>query len=94
MPNRPPTIDPLTRLYVEITTTCNLDCQMSERRAWQEPAGRMSVDAFSRLLEQVSRMPALPTLHLGGYGEPMHHPGFLEFVRQAKSIGARVEVTT
>ena len=24
--------DPLTKLYVEITTTCNLECQMCVRR--------------------------------------------------------------
>ncbi len=30
--------DPLTKLYIEITTACNLDCQMCVRRIWDEPS--------------------------------------------------------
>lgn len=33
--------DTLTKLYVEITTRCNLDCAMCVRRAWREPIGEM-----------------------------------------------------
>jgi len=64
------------------------------RRAWDEPVGHMPIPTFGELLRQLLRFRRLPTLHFGGYGEPMHHPSFLEMVRQAKAIGARVEVTT
>jgi len=86
--------DTLTKLYVEITTTCNLDCQMCVRRAWNEPIGSMPLATFTDLLEQLDRFPAMPTIHLGGYGEPTYHPDFLEIVRAAKAAGARVEMTT
>lgn len=84
----------LTKLYVEITTTCNLDCQMCVRRAWNEQVGTMSLDTFGALMDQVHALPEPPTIHLGGYGEPMHHPHFLEIVRLAKKNGTRVEMTT
>jgi MoaA/NifB/PqqE/SkfB family radical SAM enzyme len=88
------TVDHLTKLYIEITTACNLECQMCVRRAWDEPIGDMPLATFDALMEQLRQFPAPPIVHLGGYGEPMSHPDFLEMVRLAKKTGARVEVTT
>jgi MoaA/NifB/PqqE/SkfB family radical SAM enzyme len=54
----------------------------------------MSLAAFDNLLHQLEALPTPPIVHLGGYGEPMTHPFFLEMVRHAKGAGLRVEVTT
>ena len=86
--------DQLTKLYVEITTTCNLDCQMCVRRAWDEPNGSMPLAAFKGLMDQIGQFHPTPAVHLGGYGEPMFHDDFVEMVQQAKAAGARVELTT
>lgn len=86
--------DALTKLYIEITTSCNLDCQMCIQRVWHESLGGMSRQTFTNLMADLSRLPSPPTIHLSGYGEPMTHPDFLEMVRQAKALGSRVEVTT
>lgn len=84
----------LTKLYIEITTACNLDCIMCVRRAWHEPIGSMSHAVFVALMEQVAELPAPPTIHLSGFGEPMAHPHFLEYVQLAKAAGAKVEATS
>lgn len=84
----------LTKLYLEITTHCNLDCQMCVRRAWNESYGHMPLTTFRELMEQVERLPVPPTIHMSGYGEPTAHPDFLEMVRLAKATGASVEITT
>ncbi len=86
--------DLLTKLYIEITTACNLDCQMCVRRFWDEPVGSMLLETFSELMAQLGQFPTPPAIHLSGYGEPMFHDDFLEIVRQAKATGARVEMTT
>ncbi len=86
--------DRLTKLYVEITTACNLDCQMCVRRTWHEPIGQMALATFSDLMDQVHQLPDPPIIHLSGYGEPMFHPDFLEIVRLAKATAKSVEVTT
>ncbi len=86
--------DTLNKLYVEITTVCNLDCTMCERRTWNEPFKHMSLAMFSNLMRQIQQLPTLPIIHLGGYGEPMAHPDFLEIVKLAKASGAIVEMTT
>jgi MoaA/NifB/PqqE/SkfB family radical SAM enzyme len=87
-------MDSLTKLYVEITTRCNLRCQMCVQRAWDTVTGQMPLDTFRRLMDQVRELPAPPVIHLGGYGEPTFHPDFLEIVRLAKDTGAQVEMTT
>ncbi len=86
--------DQLNKLYIEITSACNLDCQMCVRRTWNEPIGHMPLDTFENLMEQVAELPTPPIIHLSGYGEPMFHPDFLEMVRLAKATGAQVEITT
>lgn len=87
-------VDPLTKLYIEVTTACNLDCVMCVRRAWREPTGAMPRRTFAALMEQVAALPAPPTIHLSGFGEPMTHPHFLELIQLAKATGAKVEVTS
>lgn len=86
--------DTLAKLYIEVTTACNLDCVMCVRRVWQEPLGTMPLATFAGLMDQLAAFPSPPTIHLSGYGEPMAHPHFLELVRLAKATGARVEMTT
>ena len=87
--------DRLTKLYIEVTTACNLDCTMCERRTWSdEPFGFMPLESFRSLMTQVKALPAPPIIHFGGYGEPTTHPHFLELVRLAKETGAKVEMTT
>ena len=85
---------PLTKLYVEITTACNLDCQMCVRRTWSEPIGSMPLATFDQLLDQLQQFSPPPTLHLSGYGEPMTHPNFLEMIRRIKANGLQVGITT
>ncbi len=87
-------MDQLTKLYVEITTVCNLNCRMCVRHAWRDISGTMPSETFRLLIDQVGALPEPPTIHLGGFGEPTVHPDFLEFVQLAKTAGARVELTT
>jgi MoaA/NifB/PqqE/SkfB family radical SAM enzyme len=87
-------MDSLRKLYVELTTACNLNCQMCVRHTWQEIQGTMPLATFRRLMDQVREFPEPPIIHFGGYGEPMVHPDFLECVKLAKAIGARVQVTS
>jgi MoaA/NifB/PqqE/SkfB family radical SAM enzyme len=83
-----------SKLYVELTTECNLDCAMCERHSWDSPGGRMTAETFGRVVEQAGRMPGVTTLQLSGFGEPMVHPGFFAFLALAKRAGLGVEVVT
>jgi MoaA/NifB/PqqE/SkfB family radical SAM enzyme len=87
-------VDTLNKLYVEITTHCNLSCEMCVQRVWEEQKGAMPLETFARLMDDVRALPHPPVIHFGGYGEPMVHPNFLDMVRLAKETGAVVEMTT
>ena len=83
-------LDPLTKVYVELTTACNLDCVMCVRRTWKNEAfGPMDWDVYRSLIEQLAEFPQPPTVHFGGYGEPMTYPYFLEAIELAKEAGAK-----
>jgi MoaA/NifB/PqqE/SkfB family radical SAM enzyme len=88
--SRPPRFD---WLQVEVTTACPAACLYCPRTvqgpAW--PEHFLPPDLFARL------RPALRQaryLHLQGWGEPLLHPEFFRFVREAKEAGCRVGFTT
>ena len=88
-------MDQLTKIYVELTTACNFDCVMCVRRTWEgESYGPMDWSLYRSLIEGLAEFSPTPTVHFGGYGEPMTYPRFLEAVELAKQAGARVEMTT
>lgn len=90
--------DALRKVYVEVTSACNLACAICIRNAWAEPLGHMPLPRFTRLLDGLPRVSASPspsiTLSLSGFGEPLVHPQFLELVRRARERGARIEIIT
>ena len=85
---------PPRKVYVELTTDCNMDCPMCIRHSWDRPAGTMSAATFERMLEQLKAFPDVSTLNFSGYGEPMVHPAFYDFLARAKGAGFRVEMVT
>ncbi len=85
---------PPQKLYVELTAECNLDCAMCIRHASDEPAGPMTAAIFDAILDQIRGLPVLPSLNFSGFGEPMAHPLFYEFLARAKKAGCAVEAVT
>lgn len=72
-----------SKLFVEVTTRCNLRCAMCPREA---PGGAirdgdMSAETFARLAPAFSRLDALI---LNGIGEPLLHPKLEVFVAEAR----------
>ena len=73
------TSDRLRKVYVEVTSVCNLACATCIRNAWEEPLGHMPVERFQRLLKGLPEPEpgkAPVTLSLSGFGEPLAHPTF------------------
>ncbi len=87
-------ITQLARIYIEPTTLCNLQCRTCMRNTWDEPVGLMDSEIFRRVLEGVQALPYPPTVFLGGLGEPLMHPEFLDMVRMVKTLGVPVEAIT
>jgi len=85
---------PLTKVYLEPTTDCNLRCRTCMRSSWSEPGGSMDLGLVRKVLEDLGRLPRMPELSFWGFGEPLLHPDILEMIRLAKQAGARTELVT
>jgi putative metalloenzyme radical SAM/SPASM domain maturase len=72
-----------SKLFVEVTTRCNLRCAMCPKQAPGRPIveGDMTADTFRRL---APALPHLDALVLNGIGEPLLHRGLEGFVSAAK----------
>jgi putative metalloenzyme radical SAM/SPASM domain maturase len=73
-----------SRLFVEVTTKCNLTCGMCVRQNDDGGIreGSMSADTFDAL---VPAFPHLEALILNGIGESLLHPSLEAFIERAKS---------
>lgn len=126
-PAPPPADVPPHKVYLELTTECNLDCRMCIRHSWATPGGSMSPATFNRAIAGLVELgrrglsprdgeppndiapidacgrgeDAASTAHaastavnFSGYGEPMSHPLFWDFLAQAKQAGLWAELVT
>lgn len=89
-----PNIHSLAKVYIEITSECNLNCQSCLRRHWKEKIGNMDLDTFHLLIDQLKDFPNLQSVMFSGIGEPTLHPDILYIIQQVKSLGAKVEIVT
>ncbi|MBN2293441.1 MAG: SPASM domain-containing protein [Pirellulales bacterium] len=87
-------VDLPTKVYLEITTDCNLDCGMCVRHSWEEPGGSMDARTFNNLLAHIRDTPSIRTVNFSGFGEPTEHPRFFDFLEQVKHAGLTAEVVT
>ncbi|MDW8069524.1 MAG: tungsten cofactor oxidoreductase radical SAM maturase [Anaerolineae bacterium] len=82
------------KVYLEITTRCNLTCRTCIRNVWGEPLEDMTDDTFERVRAGLQELPHLQEVCFGGYGEPWVHPRVLEYLAAIKTLGVRVTVST
>ncbi len=84
----------LAKVYVELTSRCNLTCQTCMRNAWEETQGNMTEATFQRLLESLKALPSRPDVFFGGFGEPLLIPDLAGKVAQVKALAGKVELIT
>ena len=73
------------RLFVEVTTRCNLACGMCVKQSdsGRIPEGTMAPQIFAAL---APAFPHLEALVLNGIGESLLHPGLEDFIAQARRL--------
>jgi MoaA/NifB/PqqE/SkfB family radical SAM enzyme len=84
----------LSKVYIEPTNRCNLECRTCMRNVWEESLGEMSSATFARIIEGMRSFSSPPTVFFGGLGEPLAHPDIVEMVSQVKALGSFVELIT
>ncbi len=74
-----------SKLFVETTTRCNLNCLMCVKQTWdrEKMEGDMADETFTAL---EPAFPHLEALILNGVGEPLVDKRLEEFIRKAKNL--------
>jgi Fe-coproporphyrin III synthase len=86
--------DSVRKLYLELTSECNFDCEMCFRHSFLTSFGSMTDDSLARVLREIRSLPRLEEVVLGGIGEPMMHPSFPQVVNELKSMGLKISITS
>ena len=84
----------LTKIYIEPTVACNLNCITCFRQSWDQPDGRMDQATFDSILASLRQIDPVPSIYFGGIGEPLFHAKTIDWVKAAKSLGGKVELIT
>lgn len=85
----------LTKVYIEPTVACNLDCITCFRNAWEQPIGKMTEETFENIFNGLKQMNPIPNVYFGGIGEPLFHQKTIEWIRRIKQeLGVKVELIT
>jgi len=69
---------PLRKLYLELTSRCNLDCSMCYRRTWSDGEADMAPELFGSIKKQILGPEGPGIIVLGGIGEPSVSPLFID----------------
>jgi MoaA/NifB/PqqE/SkfB family radical SAM enzyme len=84
----------LTKIYIEPTVACNLDCITCFRHSWDQPLGRMDDETFESIFAGLGALDPTPSVYFGGIGEPLFHDKTVEWIAKIKKLGVKVELIT
>jgi radical SAM protein with 4Fe4S-binding SPASM domain len=76
--------------WIELTRKCNLPCKHCYISAGRPRDNEMGTEEMCGLLDQLKAQGVFVVVFLGG--EPLLHPGFVEIVRYAHSLGLVVSI--
>ncbi|MDZ7671927.1 MAG: radical SAM protein [Halanaerobiales bacterium] len=87
--------DPLlSRVYIEPTTDCNLNCKTCVRHSWDEKIGRMDLQDYIKIIDDLKEFDNLDRISFWGIGEPLYHPDIVEMIKRAKQLNVNTQIIT
>ncbi|MBT9130591.1 MAG: Coenzyme PQQ synthesis protein E [candidate division WS2 bacterium] len=84
----------LKKVYIEVTSRCNLSCITCIRNVWLDPMEDMDLETFIGIIEQLKGFKSVNEIVFGGYGEPLYHPQILQMLEKTKMEGFKTTITT
>ena len=84
----------LTKVYIEPTVACNLDCITCFRNAWDQPIGKMTEETFERIFAGLETIFSDTRRLLWRDRRTALHPKTIEWIRRIKGLGVKVELIT
>jgi tungsten cofactor oxidoreducase radical SAM maturase len=72
----------LKKIYLEITDSCNLECEICYRHQWVEQPVDMQETLWEKAVSEIKTIDSVSTVVLGGMGEPLVSPRFKKTVEE------------
>ncbi len=85
-----PRLPDAKKLYIEVTTACNLNCQTCIRHSWTDPHAHMSVATFKRIIESLDELPMLERVIFTSFGEPLVNRNLIPMIEEVRKRGLAV----
>lgn len=85
-----PRIPDAKKLYIEVTTACNLNCQTCIRHSWTDPHAHMSVATYKKILESLDELPMLERVIFTSFGEPLVNRNLMGMIADVRKRGLAV----
>ena len=88
-------MDTPKKIYLELTSRCNLHCSMCFRKLWfDEAEGDMTDELLRRVACQLPQLASLETVVFGGVGEPLLDARLSSLVKSFHVQGLHTEIIT
>ena len=84
----------LTKVYIEPTSDCNLNCKTCVRHSWEEEMGFMELKDYKKLISELKDFEGLERISFWGIGEPLFHPQIAEMIELASELGVKSQMIT
>lgn len=85
-----PRVPDAHKLYIEVTTGCNLQCSTCIRNVWTDPIAPMKQITFENILLSLDGLPELKRVIFTSFGEPLTHPRILDMIAAVRARGLDV----
>ncbi|MGM0603692.1 MAG: radical SAM protein [Bacillota bacterium] len=87
--------DPLlTKVYIEPTSDCNLNCKTCVRHSWKDSTGSMDWPLYKKIIKDLNEFESLEKISFWGIGEPLYHPDIVNMVAEAKKLDVQTQIIT
>ena len=87
--------DRIKKVYIELSSACNLKCDICFRNSWiDEKQGLMSSEVIEKIYCDLNELKTVDSVVFAGMGEPMLHKAICDLVRKFSRIGIKTEIIT
>lgn len=87
--------DTIKKIYVELTSTCNMNCSICFRNSWiNEEKAMMSNSLINNINKSLYGQSSVEKIVFAGMGEPLLHGRIFDMVKNASDLKVKTEIIT
>ncbi len=84
----------IRKVYLELSSRCNLSCPMCFKNTFRDPEGFMSMEIFEKILKDLREFTTVEHIIFGGIGESSMNENFFKMAELIKQANYMLTITT